>query len=127
MARIIAGAAWPARLLAGFAAGGVIAAVDNLAFEGEASPMIVVALLLASTAAAGATWRGRGWLASAAAWAWVPAAHLAKRLLGLPDTLHPNTYASILVLAGFTLVVAAAGTGCGLLLRRLAAGAPGTA
>ncbi|MCK7498355.1 MAG: hypothetical protein MZW92_52780 [Comamonadaceae bacterium] len=34
-------------------------------------------------------------------------AHVAKQVLGLPDTLHPATYLSILYLALFTLVVAA--------------------
>jgi len=37
--------------------------------------------------------------------AWVPAAHLAKHVLGLPDTLHPNTYRSIAMLTAFCLVV----------------------
>ncbi len=45
-----------------------------------------------------------------------------KHVLDLPDTLHPNTYASILYLAAFTLVVATVGTGCGVLVRRLAIG-----
>jgi hypothetical protein len=44
---------------------------------------------------------------------------LTKRILSLPDTLHPNTYTSILMLAVFSLAVVAAGTGCGLLIRRL--------
>src|SRR5438105_2960348 len=114
----------PVRLGAGLAAGAAIAAVDNFAFGGEVSPIVVVAMLLAGAAAAGAAWGRRGWVAAAAAWAWVPAAHLAKRLLGLPDTLQPNTYASILLLAAFTLAVAAVGTGCGVLARNLAAGGP---
>jgi len=118
---------WPARFGAGFVAGAAIAAVDNLAVEGEVSPIVIVALLLAVTATAGAVWGRRGWVASAAAWAWVPTAHLAKRGFGLPDTLHPNTSTSILFLAAFTLAVAAVGTGCGLSLRRLTAGATGRA
>jgi len=31
--------------------------------------------------------------------------HFVKHVLGLPDTLHPNTYGSILMLAVFSLVV----------------------
>jgi hypothetical protein len=50
-------------------------------------------------------------------------AHVVKHVLGLPDTLHPNTYVSILYLAAFTLVVATVGTGCGVLAHRLATGA----
>jgi hypothetical protein len=39
---------WPPRLGIGLAAGIAIAAVDNFAFEGEVSPIIIVALLLAA-------------------------------------------------------------------------------
>lgn len=113
---------WSVRLGIGFAAGATIAYVDNFAFEGEASPIIIVAMLLAATAIAGGIWGQRGWVAVAAAWASVPLAHVVKHVLGLPDTLQPNTYMSILMLAAFTLVVAALGTGCGLLIRRLTTG-----
>jgi hypothetical protein len=115
---------WPVRLGAGLAAGAAITYVDNFAFAGEVSPIIIVAMLLVATATAGAIWGQRGWVAVAAAWACVPLAHLVKHVLGLPDTLQPNTYKSILMLAAFTLVVAALGTGCGLLLRRLTTGTP---
>ena len=114
---------WPARLGLGLAAGAALVLVDNFAFEGEVSPIVIVALLLAATATAGALWGRRGWIAAAAAWACVPLAHLVKHVLGMPDTLHPNTYTSILLLAAFTLLIALAGAGCGVLLRRLATGA----
>jgi hypothetical protein len=55
-------------------------------------------------------------------WACVPLAHVVKHALDLPDTLHPNTYTSILHLAGFTLMVALIGAGCGAFVRRLATG-----
>ena len=87
---------WPARLGVGLAAGAAIVYVDNWAFEGEVSPIIIVALLLAATATAGALWGGSGWVAAAVTWVCVPLAHVAKRVLELPDTLHPNTYLSIL-------------------------------
>jgi hypothetical protein len=109
---------WPVGF--GLVAGAAIAAVDNVLFEGEVSPIVIVGLLLATTVTAGAVWGQRGWAGAAAAWAWLPAAHVVKRALGLPDTLHPNTYASILMLAAFSLAVATIGTGCGLLARRLA-------
>ena len=117
-------AGWPVRLIAGLAVGAVIAAVDNVIFGGEVSPIIIVAMLLAATTTAGLVWGRRGWPAAFAVWAWVPAAHLAKRVLGLPDTLHPNTYASILMLGSFTLVVATVGIACGLLARRFVVGTP---
>jgi hypothetical protein len=116
---------FPVRLAAGLVAGATVVWVDNVAFEGEVSPIVVVALLLAATGAAGVVWGRRGWLAAAATWACVPAAHVIKHALGLPDTLHPNTYMSILYLAAFTLIVAAAGTGCGVLVRRLGIGQGG--
>jgi len=113
---------WPTQLGVGLVAGAAIVYVDNWAFEGEVSPIVTVALLLAATASAGALWGRGGPMAAAGTWACVPLAHVVKHVLGLPDTLHPNTYPSIRYLAAFTLVVATCGTGCGVLARRLAIG-----
>lgn len=113
---------WPVRLGLGLGAGVAIASVDSYAFGGEVSPIVIVGLLVAATATAGAFWGGRGWVASLAAWACLPSAHLVKHVLDLPDTLHPNTYASILLLAAFSLVVAMVGTGIGALIRKLTTG-----
>ena len=107
------------RIGIGLAGGGAIATVDNLASGGEVSPIVVVAMLLAASAAAGVVWDRDGWVAAAATWVCVPAAHLVKHLLGLPDTLQPNTYVSIAKLAAFTLAIAAIGAGGGVWLRRL--------
>ena len=112
---------WPMRLCVGLAAGIAVAWVDNFAFEGEVSPIVIVVMLLAATATIAAVWGRRGWATAAAAWLCVPLAHLIKHVLGLPDTLHPNTYTSILMLAAFTFVVAAFGTGAGMLIHRGAA------
>jgi hypothetical protein len=116
---------WPTLLSVGLAAGAAIASVDNRAFAGEVSPLVIVALLLAATAAVAAVWGRGGWIAAAVIWACVPAAHLVKHVLGLPDTLHPNTSSSILYLAALTLAVAEVGAGCGVLVRRLATGPAG--
>ncbi len=113
---------WPTHLGVGLVAGAAIAYVDNGAFRGEVSPIIIVVLLLGATAMAGATWGRSGWIAAAGTWACVPMAHFVKHVLDLPDTLHPNTYTSILYLAAFTLVVATGGTGGGVLVRRIATG-----
>jgi hypothetical protein len=113
------------RVGVGLLAGAVIVYVDNFAFEGEVSPIVIVALLLAVTAVVAAIWGERGWVPVGVAWAGVPLAHLVKHALGLPDTLHPNTYTSILYLAAFTLCVATVGAGFGLLARRLARGSGG--
>jgi hypothetical protein len=103
-------------------AGVVISAVDHFAEGGELSPIVIVALLLAATLIAGAIWRWRAALTSAATWACIPLAHTANHALNLPDTLNPNTWLSILYLAVFTLGVATAGTGLGVLLNRLRSG-----
>ena len=109
----------PVLLGAGFVAGGVIAAVDNFAFHGEVSPIVIVVMLFVVTATFGGIWSWRGGLASGVAWVCVPLAHLVKHVLGMPDTLQPNTYPSILLLAGFTFAIATFGTGCGILLHKL--------
>ena len=117
--------AWPGLLGVAVALGLTIAAVDNFALGGEVSPMIVVAMLLGATATVGVLGSRRAWAAALALWAWVPLAHLAKHVLGVPDTLHPNTYTSILKLGVFSLAVAMVGTAGGVLLRRVAAGGAG--
>jgi hypothetical protein len=122
MAPIVFWSRSPVRLASGLVAGATIVWVDNVAFEGEVSPIVIVAMLLAVTATAGAVWGWRAWTTAAATWACVPAAHVTKHVLGWPDTLHPNTYASILYLAVFTLAVAIAGTGVGVFTHRITAG-----
>jgi hypothetical protein len=109
---------WPTLVGVGLVAGAAVVYVDNWAFEGEVSPIVIVALLLAATATAGATWGRRGGIAVAVIWASVPLAHVIKHVLGLPDTLHPNTYTSILYLAAFTLGVATLGAACGMLVQK---------
>jgi hypothetical protein len=110
---------WQVRLAIGFIAGAIIVYVDNFAFQGEVSPIVIVVMLLAVAATAGTIWGWRGWNTVIATWACVPTAHLVKHVLGLPDTLNPNTYTSILMLAIFTFVISTVGIGSGVLLGRL--------
>jgi hypothetical protein len=112
----------PSRFGAGLAAGLAIAYVDNVAFNGEVSPIVIVGMLLAVGAIATGGWGRSGWLTAATAWLCVPGVHLVKHLLALPDTMQPNTYTSILMLAAFTLVVTTLGSGAGLLIHRGTAG-----
>jgi uncharacterized membrane protein YedE/YeeE len=100
---------WPIHLSYGLAAGMLIVFVDNFAFHGEVSPIVIVAMLFSASACAGAIWGRRASACVALAWACLPSAHLIKQILGLPDTLHPNTYRSILYLALFSLSVAIGG------------------
>ncbi len=108
----------------GLIAGAGIAAVDNFAFGGEVSPIVIVGMLLVFGAAVGMIWGGRAAVAAAIAWVWLPIAHVLKHLMRLPDTIHPNTYASLLKLAAFTFVVTAIGLGFGLAFRQLSRRAP---
>ena len=112
---------WPMRLCVGLAAGIAIAWVDNFAFEGEVSPIVIVVMLLAATATIAAVWGRHGWATARRCVVVRTARSSIKHVLGLPDTLHPNTYTSILMLAAFTFVVAALGTGAGMLIHRGAA------
>jgi hypothetical protein len=82
-------------------------------------------MLLVVGAAAGMVWGGvRAAVATAVVWVWLPMAHVLKHVMGLPDTIHPNTYASIMKLGVFTFVVTAIGLGFGLAFHRLVAGRP---
>lgn len=103
----------------GAIAGAGIAAVDNFAFGGEVSPIVIVGMLLIFGAAAGMIWGARAGVAAAVAWAWLPMAHVFKHLMGLPDTIRPNTYPSILKLAVFSFVITGIGLGFGLAFRPL--------
>jgi|CZKD01.1.fsa_nt_gi hypothetical protein len=108
----------------GVIVGAGIAAVDNFAFGGEVSPIVIVGMLLVFGAAVGMIWGGRAAVAAAIAWVWLPMAHVLKHLMRLPDTIHPNNYASLLKLGAFTFVVTAIGLGFGLAFRRLLGGHP---
>jgi hypothetical protein len=108
----------PRRLFLGFLAGLSVAAVDNFASRGEVSSIVIVAMLVFVTFAAGAAWGSRAWVPSAVAWSCVPLSHVVKHAFHLADTLQPNTYRSILLLAVFTGAIAAVGTGLGIALRR---------
>jgi hypothetical protein len=114
---------WQMRLLVGLIAGAVIVFIDNFAFQGEVSPIVIVIMLFVSTITVGALWKLHAWIAAVTVWICVPMAHLVKHLLGLPDTLHPNTYVSILMLAIFTFVISAIGFLFGVLINRISKGA----
>jgi hypothetical protein len=109
----------PMRVGIGVIVGGGIAFVDNLAFGGEASPILIVGMLLVFGGAAGMIWGTRALFPAALVWASLPGVHLVKHVFALPDTIHPNTYASILKLGIFSLGVTAIGVGVGLVLHHL--------
>jgi len=102
--------------------GMIAAAVDNFAAGGEVSPITIIALLSASAGLLGFARPRSAWASAVLVGAWVPAAHVAKHLLGLPDTLHPNSYRSIAMLAAFCLVVCLVAAYLGALARWAARG-----
>ena len=106
----------PGLMAYGLVMGAFIAFIDNVAFQGEVSPIVIVALLFVTAAAAGFVWGWPGWNAAATAWICVPLTHLVKHMLGLPDSIHPNTYNSIFLLALFTLLITAIGLTVGALI-----------
>ncbi len=103
----------------GIFCGAAIAFVDNFAIGGEVSPILIVLLLLLFSSMAGILWGRRGWMAAISGWIIIPLVHLLKHIFNLPDTIYPNTYASIFWLAAFTLVMMAIGFGCGMILRKM--------
>jgi len=109
---------WPARFGIGLVAGLVMVYVDDFAFNGEVSPLVIVAMLVVIASTAAGIWGRHGRIAACGAWMLVPLAHRISHILSLPDTSHPNTYASILMLAAFTLAITALGTGVGMLIHR---------
>ena len=107
----------------GFITGMAISVIDNFAFGGEVSPIVIVALLLSASVILGAFFGTRGSIALVFVWVCIPLVHLVKHILNIPDTINPNTYASILKLAIFTFVVALIGLGCGIIFNKLLKGA----
>lgn len=105
-------------IFSGILFGAAIACVDNLVFGGEVSPILIVLLLLCSSGLVGSIWGKRGWLAAIFVWAINPSVHILKHVFNLPDTIFPNTYLSILLLAVFTFVLAGIGVCCGIFFRR---------
>jgi len=99
-------------------AGVMIAAIDAFASRGEISPIVIVLLLLASTSFLGVFVSTGSATCGFAIAAPLPLSHALRHALHMPDTLQPNTYDSIFLLALFTLAVSFVG----LLLGHLIAG-----
>ncbi len=52
-------------------------------------------------------------------WLWLSMAHVVKKVLDLPDTLHPNTYTSILMYTAFIFAVSAIGLLLGVSVNKI--------
>jgi hypothetical protein len=88
-------------------AGLFICAVDNFAFAGEVSPIVIVGLIFLAAAGMACLAPRRRLLTTLAVWIWLPLAHVVKHLAKLPD-----------MLAGFTLIVSLVGMVAGAGIRR---------
>lgn len=102
---------------AGLVAGLVISAVDLYAAGGHIPPVVIVALQILASAALGAAWGWAAWPAAIAVAAPLPAVHAIRHGLGWPDTITPNTWDSIVMMALFALAVAGAGFAAGAVLK----------
>ena len=105
-------------VLIGIIVGIVISAIENFAFDGEISPFAIVILLLIADVTYGGLWGIRGWISAFITWMFLPLAHLFKHIFSLKDTLSPNTYVSILLMAIFCFIITAIGFISGTLIRK---------
>lgn len=106
-------------LAAGVIAGLLLAVVEAGAVVGPVRPVVMVSLTLAAGLVIGAIWGWRSWPAAILAGASVPLRHLANRLLGLPDTTHPDTFDAVMMMGLFALAVSASGFCAGVLMRQV--------
>lgn len=101
----------------GLVAGLAIGAVDLYAAGGHVPPVVIVALHLVACGAIGGLWGWAAWPAAIAVAAPLPAVHAIRHALGWPDTISPNTWDSIVMMALFALAVCGAGLAAGAVLR----------
>jgi hydrogenase/urease accessory protein HupE len=97
--------------------GVVSTVVDFLAAQGDVSPPVTLAVLLAAGFALGWLTTSAPWLAAVLLGSVLPAAHLVAHGLGLHDNVSPNTYTARLLIAPVTIAAALLGTWMGRTLR----------
>lgn len=109
---------------AGLVAGLAISAVELYAAGGHVPPVVIVALQIAASAAIGGLWGWSAWPGAIAVAAPMPAVHAIRHALGWPDTISPNTWDAIVMMALFAVAVAGAGFAAGAVLRAAIADDP---
>jgi hypothetical protein len=112
-------------LTTGVAIGIALAVVEAGVVAGPVRPVVMVTLGIVAGVVIGATWGWGSWPAALLTGASVPLRHLANRLLGLPDTTHPNTLDAVVMMGIFALAVSAAGFCAGVLMRQVVSEADG--
>jgi hypothetical protein len=105
-----------AAVTTGFVAGVAVAAIEAWG-GGAVRPVVIVALVIAAGLGVGLRWAWGGWPGALALAVPVPGLHMVRHVLGLPDTIQPNTYDAIVMMALFHAALAGAGLAAGAVLR----------
>jgi hypothetical protein len=100
------------------ALGLVVAGFDVAAPFGDDTAQGTVLLWLLSCGTLGVLLPCRPWRWAVLVGPWVAAVHAARLALGLPGALHPNTYATALILLPVSLAVCLAAAYAGAFARR---------
>ena len=96
----------------------LIAAADVLSPFGDDSAKLSILLWLLASAALGFARPGRPWAWAVLVGPWLPLTHLGAASCGLPGSIYPNTYGSILLLFPVAAAVCSVGAYGGALVRR---------
>ncbi len=97
----------------------MIGLIDRAALFGDDSSKPTILLWLASSGFLGFGLPDRPWRWSVFVGPWLPAMYLVSRFFGSPNPIHPDTYASSLLLVPFSLVVCLIGAYSGAAARRV--------
>jgi hypothetical protein len=108
------------------ALGVLTAGIDVSAPFGDDTEKATLLLLAAFSGLLGFLLPRGPWRWALAVAVWLPLGHLVLHVLGLKDTINPNTYATILLLLPVSLVACSVGAYAGAFLRKgLSAAHPG--
>ncbi len=96
----------------------LIGLIDRAALFGDDSSKPTILLWLASSGFLGFAMPDRAWRWAVFVGPWLPAMYLVFRFFGSPNPIHPDTYASSLLLVPFSLVICLIGAYSGAAARR---------
>ena len=96
----------------------LIAALDRASLFGDDSAQFTLFLWLLSSGLLGFVRPLRPWLWAALIGPWLSLTNLVLHVLGLPGSIHPDTYTTILILLPLSLAVCSLGAYGGASVRR---------